>query len=186
MIHFISDTHFGHANIIALSKRPFKDLEEMNETLTKNWNEAVQPDDTIIHLGDFAMGPKVQHPNFFRRLNGYKVLVRGNHDQSEAKMLAMGWNEVCVRRYMELDGKRLYLSHIPVGNDRPETPDRYYKPEFIVPPTEPFDFWLCGHVHNSWKRRGNIINVGVDQWGYRPSTLQRLLTESQETDRIEP
>ena len=176
MIYFTSDTHFGHLRIIELSKRPFRDLAEMNETIIRNWNETVQPDDTLIHLGDFAMGPKIEHPNFFRRLNGRKVLIRGNHDQSHEKMIAMGWDEVDIRRYMELDGKKLYLSHVPVGNDRPETPDRYYKEEFTKLPTEPYDFWLCGHVHNSWKRRGNVINVGVDQWDFRPQTLQQLLT----------
>lgn len=174
-IYFTSDTHFGHARIIELSHRPFKDVAEMNETVIRNWNETVQPEDTLIHLGDFAMGPKIHHKGFFDQLNGRKVLIRGNHDQSHEKMLDMGWDEVYIRRYIELDGKTLYLSHVPVGNDRPETPDRYYKAEFTALPTLPYDFWLCGHVHNSWKRRGNIINVGVDVWGFRPRTLQELL-----------
>ena len=49
-----ADCHFGHANIIKYCKRPFKDLEEMNAILIKNWNERVSPGDIVIVLGDFA------------------------------------------------------------------------------------------------------------------------------------
>lgn len=53
---FTSDTHFNHANIIRLCDRPFKNIEQMNETLIANWNQVIRPDDTIFHLGDFCLG----------------------------------------------------------------------------------------------------------------------------------
>ena len=53
---FTSDTHFGHANIINLCKRPFKDVNHMNDMLVENWNNVVTDDDTVFHLGDFAFG----------------------------------------------------------------------------------------------------------------------------------
>jgi hypothetical protein len=35
MIYFTADTHFCHADIIRFCKRPFADVDEMNETLVE-------------------------------------------------------------------------------------------------------------------------------------------------------
>ena len=75
-----SDTHFGHASVIAMCDRPFADVEEMDAALTERWNALVRPRDTVWHLGDFSLGPKGTAERRFRRLNGSIHLVRGNHD----------------------------------------------------------------------------------------------------------
>jgi calcineurin-like phosphoesterase family protein len=84
---FTSDTHFGHANIIRYSNRPFKSVEEMDDVLIKNINQLVQPNDTLWHLGDFCFGPRDKDgfvrvaANYRKRINCQKViLIHGNHD----------------------------------------------------------------------------------------------------------
>ena len=39
-------------------RQPFNNVEEMNETIINNWNSIVSDEDTIYHLGDFALGNK--------------------------------------------------------------------------------------------------------------------------------
>lgn len=173
--YFTSDTHFGHKNVIGYCNRPYASVEEMNEALIANWNARVQPGDTIYHLGDFAMGQKTLHRGFLERLQGHKILIRGNHDQTATKMRALGFDEVYTHHTMVYDGFRLFLGHIPPRDIDPYG-DRYYDPEYVLAP-EPgsYDLWICGHVHDKFLRRGNVINVGVDRWGYRPVTFDEII-----------
>ena len=58
MIYFTADLHFGHNNIIKHTGRPFRDFEEMDRSLIKNWNQKVMPQDAVYILGDVTMkGP---------------------------------------------------------------------------------------------------------------------------------
>ena len=41
MIYFISDTHFGHANIVKMCERPYPDVEAMNEALITAWRHVL-------------------------------------------------------------------------------------------------------------------------------------------------
>lgn len=77
---FTSDTHFNHANIIRFCNCPFKDVEQMNETLIANWNRVVGMDDTVFHLGDFCLGGAAEWTKVLDRLNGKIYLIMGNHD----------------------------------------------------------------------------------------------------------
>lgn len=68
-IWIISDLHFGDKELRkGIAKRP------SDEQLLKNINSCVGKKDTLIVLGD------VGDLSYVRKLKGYKVLIKGNHD----------------------------------------------------------------------------------------------------------
>lgn len=79
-----SDTHFNHKNVIKYCNRPYKDVDEMNQSLIKNWNSCATPQDDIYHLGDFCFGDP---SSIIYQLNGNIFLVPGNHDHRLLKWL---------------------------------------------------------------------------------------------------
>jgi calcineurin-like phosphoesterase family protein len=102
------------------------------------------------------------------------VLVRGNHDRNAQQMLQAGFEEVHDRLEIERDGLKIYMAHIPVLVPDPHR-TRKYAQELTKAPPKYFDIFLCGHVHEKWRRRGKVINVGVDQWSFTPRRLEELL-----------
>ena len=36
------------------------------------------------------------------------------------------------------------------------------------------DYLLFGHVHNSMRKIGNGVNVGVDVWDFKPITIEQI------------
>ena len=123
-IFVISDTHFGHGNIIKFTNdkgevirrhpdgRLFKNVHEHDELIIKLWNEIITPEDHIYHLGDFAVSKQVvRHTGY--RLQGHKRLVRGNHDIAETKeYLDAGFKEIYGVRVFHKQG--IICSHIPI------------------------------------------------------------------------
>lgn len=197
MIFFTSDTHFGHANIVRLSNRPFKEtkhqtaVEVMNEAIVKNWNETVSPDDTVYHLGDVALGPIQDSLSIIERLNGRKILVTGNHDRNfrggkrSAGLEPEQWDDEYVAKGFDavygnvalsaFEGMPpVMLSHFPYDGDSHDG-DRYE--EFRA--TDSGLTIVHGHTHAnqvvSYSQRGTLqIHAGVDTWKFRPVSYQRI------------
>lgn len=189
---FTSDTHFGHARIIDLCDRPFKCVADMNENLVHNWNALVRPDDTVYHLGDVALGPIEDSLGYIQRLNGFKILVVGNHDRMFPPMAKYRddkiaqWEDRYIKagfdRIMDGDnsffGKGEYhfeLSHFPYsGDSHGEERYREFRKEDRGVPL------IHGHTHEdkrfSRSRAGTAqIHVGVDAWDFAPVSLQAVI-----------
>lgn len=81
-IFFTSDHHFGHKNINKFSNRPFNSVEEMDEELIKRWNEKVNPEDEVYHLGDVGLISSNKLKIILERLNGKIYLIKGNHENA--------------------------------------------------------------------------------------------------------
>jgi calcineurin-like phosphoesterase family protein len=86
-VWFTSDHHWGHANIIRFSNRPFASVEEMDEALVERWNGVVQTGDTVYHLGDMFLYKDVAKARAIReRLKGNICLIEGNHESTALRM----------------------------------------------------------------------------------------------------
>ena len=117
-VWLISDTHFGHEKTCTVFKRedgsplrPFSSAEEMDEAMIQRWNERVSPNDKVYHLGDVVINRKFL--NVLGRLNGDKVLIRGNHDIFKLEDYTAYFRD--IRGYHVMNG--LILSHVPVHTD---------------------------------------------------------------------
>lgn len=114
----VSDTHFTHMGVCKFTRsdgitklRPWSTPEEMDEAMVEKWNAVVKPHDKVYHLGDVVM--RVKDLDILRRLNGDKVLIRGNHDIYDMKDYAKHFRD--IRGCHVLDG--LIMSHIPLHPD---------------------------------------------------------------------
>ena len=159
-IFFTSDTHFGDPRILRIDRRPFADLPSHDAALVEAWNAVVGLDDTVWHLGDFALGPPPERiAALLGALNGRKHLIVGNND-GPATLSAPGWTSVAHYAETEVEGRRLVLCHYA------------------------FRTWnglgrgainLHGHSHGRLKPIPRQYDVGVDAQGLAPVTLDQIL-----------
>ena len=117
-VFLVSDTHFGHMGVCKFTRkdgvtklRPWDNPEEMDEDMVKMWNETVRPKDKVYHLGDVVINRKAL--SILHRLNGDKVLIRGNHDIFRDDEYRQYFRE--LRAYHVMNG--MILSHIPVHEE---------------------------------------------------------------------
>jgi len=80
----------------------------MDKEMVRRWNDTVRPNDKVYHLGDVVINRKALP--ILHRLNGDKVLIRGNHDIFRDEEYRRYFRE--LRAYHVLNG--MILSHIPV------------------------------------------------------------------------
>jgi calcineurin-like phosphoesterase family protein len=114
-VFLYSDPHFGHAGVCRFLRadgvtklRPWDNPADMDEELIKRYNERVRPNDKCYFLGDVVINRRCL--STLARLNGDKVLIRGNHDIFRDDEYRTYFRE--LRAYHVMNG--MILSHIPV------------------------------------------------------------------------
>ena len=167
--YFISDTHFGRANILTFTDdkgnpvRSFSSVEEMDEHMVKQWNSVVKPGDRVYHLGDVVINKKFLP--IMQRLNGRKKLIMGNHDIFGAKKYLEYFED--VQSYRAYPEHGLVLSHIPVHESQLE---RRFKVN------------VHGHLHTNLVEKSKhhpdnrYLSVCVEKINYTPVSLERHLS----------
>jgi calcineurin-like phosphoesterase family protein len=171
LVYLVADTHFDHDNIIKYCNRPFNDVQEMNSVILGNWNQTVGPEDTVYHLGDWSHGRGSRPPSYWRgRLRGRILSVQGDHDERTRGEHFRGY------RVLRYGGHSFLLVH---------DPDK-----------TPFEWqgWVIhGHKHNNQMQyypfingERKTINVSVELIGYKPISMDRLMSLELDSIRSMP
>lgn len=163
----VSDTHFGHKNIVKYCNRPM----HHNSLMIAQWHKRVADDDVVLHLGDLTIWYGDDAEEWLEKagsLPGQKYMLRGNHDKWKPKVLeAHGWT-VIPEFVQELEYKqnlkRVLFSHYP-----------------DVTRIGEWDVNIHGHIHNNeldpklaaTNRR--YINVSIEVMDYKPTRLKDIL-----------
>ncbi len=160
-VFFTSDTHFGHDAIIRLCERPFASADEMDEAIVAGWNEAVAPEDTVYHLGDFSFRNGRPRADYRCALNGTIHLIIGNHDKPLAEEDVRQFASVSSISEIRLNGKRLVLCHFPFREWHQCKRGSWH---------------LFGHMHGRLDHAplGYSLDVGVDSHDFRPWAFDEI------------
>lgn len=116
-IFFASDHHLSHKNIIVFAKedgtkyRNFSCIEEHDEYLIAQHNAKVRPGDKTYFIGDVTFSH--HHLHLLGRMNGEKVLIKGNHDKLKLSQYVPYFKD--IRGSHQMNG--ILMTHIPVHPD---------------------------------------------------------------------
>ena len=180
-IFFSSDMHFDHSNIIRLCNRPWDSVSEMNQGLIDNWNELVDDNDIVFHLGDLFWHNSSANEEKLNQMKGTIYTIPGNHDlcSYDNDHVHNCPDVVCLTLSAEdwqaRDWKystfEIWLCHYPMMT----WPHRM----------NVCNFQLFGHIHSQiGKTTGfdqdlplysNQYDVGVDRNNWHPMSIDDLL-----------
>ena len=163
--YLIGNCQFGRATIIKQNKRPFDNVQEMNEEMIQRWNSVVTDEDDVIHLGNFAWDPKTAQDALLR-LNGTIFFTRGEHDAALEVLESKG---MLRSRVKMID----CLTHLPELNL-----SMTYWPLKVWPNKRgKKSYNIIGYPEKKFKSdpKDRIINVSTDLWKNQPQDLQKLL-----------
>jgi calcineurin-like phosphoesterase family protein len=160
-IYIYADPHFGHKKIIEYENRPFTNVEEMDETIIERHNKIIQKHEKVIIAGDFSFYVTEKTKKILNRLNGYKILIIGNHDRQKSyrAWYEYGFNE--VYKYPLVYQDNIIISHEPV----------FFNGNYIN---------IHGHTHSTkneftdnWNKH---ICVSLEKLNYYPIEIEGLLS----------
>lgn len=162
MIWFTSDLHFGDERLNLYARDLFfKDNDDFERAVIRNWGLNVSNKDTVYVLGDVAFTPSSCLK--IKELPGKKILIRGNYDRDDmtahpgvTQYLPEIFDEIYDEKIIELDGIKFNLNHFP---------------EKCLS----YEFNITGHIHGAWRIQRNMINVGIDAWNYHLLDKDHLL-----------
>jgi calcineurin-like phosphoesterase family protein len=152
---FTSDTHFSSQRTLELSKRPFKSITDMDTAIVRHWNERVNHNDVVYHLGDFGATA------FLSLLNAGEIrVIAGNYDDASTLKKLQADRRVRIIENNTVVQLRDYDFHLIHEPDKANNPENFY---------------LFGHIHKLQMVKRNGLNVGVDCHDFSPVDVETIL-----------
>lgn len=170
---YISDTHFGHKNVIKFDNRPFSDVDEMDKAMIKLWNNRVAPGDDVYIIGDLCYRSANSPEWYLKQLVGHKHLIRGNHDGVILNSPeAMKYLDSIEKLDHVSDGdKQIVLCHYPLAE--------WYK-------SRHGSWHIYGHIHGNrnetyefMKTREHAVNAAACINNYMPASMDELIRNNE-------
>jgi calcineurin-like phosphoesterase family protein len=153
---------FGRKGAIKKFKRPFSNVQEMNNSMVDIWNSVVSEDDLVFVLGNFAWDP-ITADEIVSQLNGSILLILGEFDEATDSISEL--HEYKLNIY---DGdihtddiNKLILSYWPLRE--------WYNKNKGYQSVISFN----GAKYKS-NHKESLINVNCDYWSFKPVELQSI------------
>lgn len=153
-----ADWHLGEDRFVLMG-RPFITPNEQVNTLIRNYNALVNPEDIVYVNGDVCYQKAPDYLPLVNKFNGRKILIRGNHDKVFTDEQLEPYFEQIVAEgdglEIDVNGVPCYITHYPTQGKK----DR---------------FNLVGHIHAAWKYQLNMYNIGIDTNNFKPVNLNTI------------
>lgn len=169
-LFFISDLHLGHNTLIKIGKRPFANVDEMDATILKNWNDKVPKNSNVFVAGDLSFHKPERTLELVSQLNGRLHLILGNHDRGYLKFLAESklFHSIQSDAFIKVPDsdvvrgyQYIHLYHFPV----------------LVWDKAHYGSWMLhGHSHGNLKidPHAQRLDCSVECWNYTPASYPEI------------
>ena len=168
----IGNCQFGRGNIIRKNKRPFGNVQDMNEEMVQRWNAVVSNDDVVIHLGNFAWDPTTAE-EVLDVLNFKQLwILPAENDQAILEM---------NRTQMLPDGVKI-VNRIFEQNQINAT--FAYWPMVEWPSKTKGNYLFYGYYGKKYKpdHKKKMINMACEFWNYTPQNISSLMRLFEDED----
>lgn len=170
---YISDLHFGHANVIHFDHRPFSDVDEMDRCMIKLWNSRVSNEDDVFIVGDFCHRAGKTPDWYLRQLKGHKHLIIGNHDKVtlDCENAAKYIESADKMLYVPDGDKHICVCHFPIADWNKARHGAWH---------------IYGHIHGDvgdvyqfMHQRERALNAAACINHYTPASFQELVRNNE-------
>ncbi len=163
---FTSDPHFDDPRLNLFGRDVlFETSLQVDNHIIKRWNKVVGKDDLVYVLGDAALTRKGLGK--FARLNGKKILIKGNYDTPELGKYAV--SDELLSCYFDEIHDELIITIKMLDNTKEDVYLNHYPEK-----GKSSMFNIVGHVHDFWKVQRNMLNVSTDTWHFTPITEEKV------------